>query len=118
MISANTPIYRSNPDRYVLFKPKTIKVIREKNKKLGFANNVNIEHDSNRVIDGVRMLSDYIITDIKQIPKQFAGFNLQVGTWIRSYKVDNPTIWNKIKKGEFSGYSVEGLFEQIELKLK
>jgi len=118
MISANTPIYRSNPDRYVLFKPKTIKVIREKNKKLGFANNVNIEHDSNRVIEGVRMLSDYIITDLKQIPKQFASFNLQVGTWIRSYKVDNPTIWNKIKKGEFSGYSVEGLFEQIEIKLK
>jgi hypothetical protein len=44
--------------------------------------------------------------------------NLQNGTWIASYKIDNPTVWNKIKKGEFSGYSVEGYFNQKEIKLK
>ena len=118
MISANTPIYRSNPDRYVLFKKNTIKIIRDKNKKNGFVDNVNIEHDPNRVVKGVKMVSDYIITDVRQIPQKFRSFNLQVGTWFRSYKIENPAIWNKIKRGEFSGYSVEGLFEQKEIKLK
>lgn len=118
MISANTPIYRSNPDRYVLFKPETIALIRKKNIQNGYFNNVNIEHDSNRVVTGVKMLSDYIVSHNSHIPKQLQGFNLQNGTWIRSYKIDNPSLWNRVKKGEFSGYSVEGIFEQIEIKLK
>lgn len=118
MISANQPIYRSNPDRYVLFRPETIKLIRQKNIEKGFSNNVNIEHDSNRIIKGVRMVSDYIINHKAQIPARFSGFNLQVGSWIRSYKIDNPSVWMGVKRGDFSGYSVEGLFEQLEIKLK
>jgi len=64
------------------------------------------------------MVSDYIISHVGQIPQRFSGLNLQVGTWIRSYKIDNPTTWNKIKSGEFGGYSVEGFFDQVEIKLK
>lgn len=118
MISANTPIYRSNPDRFVLFKPETIRKIRIKNILSGYADNVNEEHDPNKVIKGVKMVSDYIISHVGQIPQRFSGLNLQVGTWIRSYKIDNPTTWNKIKSGEFGGYSVEGYFDQVEIKLK
>ena len=118
MISANTPIYRSNPDRFVLFKPKTIRLIRKKNLENGFANNVNEEHNPNKVITGVRMVSDYIISDVRQLPIMFRNQNLQVGTWIRSYFISNPSIWRKIKKGEFGGYSVEGYFDNKEIKLK
>lgn len=118
MISANTPIYRSNPDRFVLFKPETIRKIRIKNILNGYADNVNEEHNPNKVIKGVKMVSDYIISHVGQIPQRFRGLNLQVGTWIRSYKIDNPTTWNKIKSGEFGGYSVEGFFDQVEIKLK
>jgi hypothetical protein len=118
MISANTPIPRSNPDRFVLFKPKTIHLIRKKNLENGFADNVNVEHDPNKVLTGVRMVCDYIVSDIRQIPLHFRGQNLQVGTWFRSYKIDNPSVWSRIKKGEFRGFSVEGYFDNKEIKLK
>lgn len=118
MISANTPIYRSEPDRYVLFKPQTISLIRKKNLKNGFANNVNIEHDSNRKIKGVRMVSDFIVSHVAHIPYNFRGLNIQLGTWFRCYKIENPQIWKQIKSGDFSGFSVEGYFDQIEINLK
>jgi len=118
MISANTPIYRSNPDRFVLFKPKTIQLIRSKFHANKFNDNVNIEHNSDMVLSGVRMVSSYIISDIRQLPIYFRGQNLQPGTWIASYKIDNPSVWSRIKKGEFGGFSVEGYFDNKEIKLK
>ena len=118
MMSANTPIYRSNPDRFVLFKSETIKAIRTKFHKNGFHNNVNEEHNPDLKLDGVNMISSYIVSHPSHIPSQFKAMNLQNGTWIASYKIDNPMVWNKIKKGEFSGYSVEGYFDQKEIKLK
>jgi hypothetical protein len=118
MMSANTPIYRSNPDRFVLFKEETIKAIRTKFHKNGFSNNVNEEHNPDLKLDGVNMISSYIVSHPNHIPSQFKAMNLQNGTWIASYKIDNPTVWNKIKKGQFSGYSVEGYFDQKEIKLK
>jgi len=118
MMSANTPIYRSNPDRFVLFKEETIRAIRTKFHKNGFSNNVNEEHNPDLKLDGVNMISSYIVSHPSHIPSQFKAMNLQNGTWIASYKINNPIVWNKIKKGEFSGYSVEGYFDQKEIKLK
>lgn len=118
MISANTPIYRSEPDRFVLFRAETIKAIRSKFHKNKFNDNVNEEHNFDRKIEGVRMISSYIVSNPNHIPNQFKAMNLQNGTWIASYKIDNPTVWNKIKRGEFSGYSVEGYFDHKEIKLK
>ena len=76
------------------------------------------EHNPDLKLDGVNMISSYIVSHPNHIPSQFKAMNLQNGTWIASYKIDNPTVWNKIKKGEFSGYSVEGYFDQKEIKLK
>lgn len=118
MISANQPIYRRNPERYVLFRPEIIKIIREKNIKQGFANNVNLDHNETKIVKNITVVSDYIINDIRQIPERFRGLNLQSGTWIRSYRVDDPGVWTKIKKGEFGGFSVEVVCEEIAIKLK
>lgn len=118
MISANTPIYRNNPERFVLFKAETIKKIRSKFHANKFENNVNVEHDSNRTLSGVNMVSSYIISDVKQLPLQFRNQNLQIGTWIASYKIENPTIWSAVKKGMFGGFSVEGYFDNKVINLK
>jgi hypothetical protein len=42
------------------------------------------------------------------------GFEkLPVGTWFVSMKINNPEIWNKIKKKELNGFSVSGFFEEV-----
>jgi hypothetical protein len=56
-ISADTPIYRreeqSNEEYYVVFTPKAIKDIVFDYARRNNFNNVNLEHDETRVVDGI-----------------------------------------------------------------
>jgi hypothetical protein len=36
--------------------------------------------------------------------------NYPKGTWMVSMKIEDDTIWNKIKEGKLNGYSVQGYF--------
>lgn len=125
MISANTLIYRGAipnmniPEHYVKFSPQTIEQIVVDFHKKGYGANMNTNHS--QVIDGVFMVESYIVGDKAYnagIPSAFQKQNLEAGTWIATYKVDNPEVWDKVKSGEFYGFSIEGLFTHKEVKIK
>ena len=124
MISAGTPIYRpadeQAPEHYVIFKAEAIERIRKKFHKQQLGAALNEMHDLNKKIDGVYMIQSYIIGGPKNpaCPEVFANLNLQPGTWIASYQVDNEQVWNDIKQGKFNGFSVEGIFIREEAKVK
>lgn len=125
MISANTLIYRaaipsSNiPEHYVKFSPQTIEQIVVDFHKKGYGKNMNTNHS--QVVDGVFMVESYIVGDKAYnagIPAAFQKQNLENGTWIATYKIDNPEVWDKVKSGEFYGFSIEGMFTHKEVKIK
>lgn len=123
MISANTPIFRRDKDlgdHYVTFDAQTITKIKEKFHKQSNNNNVNEMHDASLKVEGVYMVASYQIGGDKNpsVPAVFANQNLEDGTWIASYKVDNNELWAKVKSGEFQGFSVEGLFYKDKVNLK
>lgn len=123
MISANTLIYRRDSEfgeHQVFFDAETIEKIKNKFHKQNFNNNVNKMHDPNKVVDGVYMIASYIIGGDKNpsAPEVFKNQNLQDGTWIASYKIDNDEVWNDVKNGKFQGFSVEGGFFKDIVKLK
>jgi hypothetical protein len=99
---------------FVKFSAKTIEQIREKQSRLGLNNCFNLMHDSENKAEGVYMLDNLIIDNErgKVAPKEFEKVP-NGSLWI-SAKVDNDEIWNAIKLGQFSGFSVEGLFKQLE----
>jgi len=99
---------------FVKFSAKTIEAIREKQSRLGMTNNFNLMHDPRQIAEGVYMLDNLIIDNErgKVAPKEFE--KVPNGSLWGSAKVDNDEIWNSIKAGEFSGFSVEGMFKQLE----
>jgi hypothetical protein len=99
---------------FVKFSAKTIEQIREKQSRLGLNNNFNLMHDPRQIAEGVYMLDNLIIDNErgKLAPKEFE--KVPNGSLWGSAKVDNDEIWNAIKAGEFSGFSVEGMFKQLE----
>lgn len=99
---------------FVKFSAKTIEQIREKQSRLGLNNNFNLMHDPRQIAEGVYMLDNLIIDNErgKVAPKEFE--KVPNGSLWGSAKVDNDEIWNLIKAGEFSGFSVEGMFKQLE----
>jgi hypothetical protein len=40
------------------------------------------------------------------------GFeDLPLGTWFMTMKINNDDVWEKVKQGEFNGFSLEALFK-------
>jgi hypothetical protein len=124
MMSANTFIYRpadeGAPDHNVFFKAETIKQIRKKFHRQQLGTAMNEMHDPNRKVSGVTMIDSYIIGGDKNptAPEVFKNLNLQDGTWIASYYVENNEVWNKVKSGEFQGFSVEGIFDRSQIDVR
>jgi len=119
---ADVPIFRSAngnvPDHYVVFKAETIYAIAQKFIKKGFGENFNLMHDSNQKTDGVSLFESFIV-DSKRGILPMKGFeDAQDGSWFISAKVDNEELWQRIKSGEFRGFSVEGMFQYKKEKLE
>jgi hypothetical protein len=43
--------------------------------------------------------------------------DVPLGTWMVSYKINDPRTWEQIKEGKLKGFSVEGYFvDRMSLK--
>ena len=112
---ADLPIARMDDNGkmfYVVFRKNTIEKIVNKFMKNGYNTNVNIMHDGNKMANGVYIIESLIV-DSKRGIKAPKGFeNAPDGSWWGSMRVENDEIWEQVKKGEFKGFSVEGMFGQ------
>ena len=107
---AETKIARWNPDLgkyFVKFKPETIEKMMKKYFRENKIHKVNVNHDSKQAKDGVYMMESYIVGDRN---KSNLFPDLPEGSWVATYYVDNDEVWDKIKSGEYNGFSLEGYF--------
>ena len=119
-ISADTPIYRfdqeTGEEYYVVFTKQAIKdIIFDYARKDNF-NNVNLEHNPNRIVKSIFMIHSYQIDNEKGFtaPERFKDAN--DGSWIVSYKVTDKDLFEQAKQGMFNGFSIEGVFNLIDTK--
>lgn len=117
---ADVPIFRREPltgkEYYVIFKAPTIYLIAQKFLKKGYAENFNLFHDPKMKTQGVSLF-ELFITDSKRGILPMRGFeDSPEGSMFISALVDNSEIWGGVKSGAFKGFSVEGLFDMVELK--
>lgn len=97
---------------YVKFTPETIEKMMRKYFVDGKINNVNTNHSSTDKKDEIYMIESFIVGDRT---KSLIFSDIPNGSWVASYYVGNDEVWDKIKSGEFNGFSLEGsFFQQIE----
>ena len=125
LISVGTQIYRNSEElgeHYVFFDAPTVELINKKAAKKGYWSNLNLMHDADQVTKGAFMTERYIVSnsDPKKpnIPDVFTKQELQDGSLIGSYYIEDEQLWQDAKNGKFNGFSVEGIFEKHEVKLK
>jgi hypothetical protein len=99
----------NNEPYFVYFTKQTIKEIAEKMLRQGLLDKLNLEHNSERPVSG-QLIESWFIDDAENDKANSFGFSLPEGSWMLSYKIDDPEIWSMIKKGHITGYSVEGAF--------
>jgi len=112
LMLADTPIYRNdqNGEYYVTFTAPTIEKIAQKFFKKGYQSNVNLMHDEALAVEGVTMYESFIVDSARGVVAMKGFEDAPEGSWFGSFKVENESVWNKIKSGEFKGFSVEGIF--------
>jgi hypothetical protein len=104
-------IYRKFEDQeyFIYFSEDTVKRASELFLTKGNQNNSSLEHKID--LNGLSVVESWIIEDEKQDKSRKYGFNLPVGTWMVSMKVNNDEIWqNYVKTGKVKGFSIEGHF--------
>jgi len=116
LMVADLPIYRNDAnlgEYYAMFTAETIEKIVNKFFKTGMIHNVNLMHDANQVVNGAYMIESYIINRSRGINPPLGFEGLTDGSWFGSFKVENQDIWQRIKQGEFKGFSIEGAFDHL-----
>tara|TARA_R100001463_G_scaffold20385_2_gene49697 strand:+ start:9621 stop:10964 length:1344 start_codon:yes stop_codon:yes gene_type:complete len=106
----NKKIYRKGDeeDYYIFFSEDTVRKASELFLMKGNQNNSTLEH--NIELKGMSVVESWIIEDEKRDKSRKYDFDLPVGTWMVSMKVNNDEVWNQVKAGEVKGFSIEGYF--------
>ena len=107
----NKKIFRKFDEQeyYIYFSEDTVKKASELFLTKGNQNNSTLEHEIK--LNGLSVVESWIIEDEKQDKSNKYGFNLPVGTWMVSMKVNNDDVWNNyVKSGKVKGFSIEGHF--------
>jgi hypothetical protein len=114
VMPADRPILRQdyNGLYYILYDKDTIIAMAERFLAMGLANNVDTMHNF-EVEDGVFLREMYIKDSERGIsPKGFE--DVEEGSLFATYHILNDEVWNKVKSGEFKGYSLAGMFKEEE----
>lgn len=107
----NKPIYRKMGEEefYILFSKETIRRASELYFIRNNQQNATLEH--NEKVGGLTTVESWIVEDIEKDKSKMYNFDVPLGTWMVSMKVDNEDIWTKlVKTGEVKGFSIEGFF--------
>ena len=115
----NKQIYRHNgkDEYYIFFSEKTVRKASELFLMRGNQNNATYEHKQE--LNGMSVVESWIIEDEKTDKSRLYGFDLPVGTWMISMKVNNEDVWKDVKEGKVKGFSIEGYFaDKYEMSLE
>ena len=81
------------------------------------ANNVTVEHE--RPIKGATVIESWIVEDTKHDKSNLYNLNAVEGAWCIMMKIHNDEEWEKVKNGDYKGFSIEAMyqgFEQLQSK--
>lgn len=113
---ADHPIYRRNGDfeYYVVFTKDVIRKLIHKYSKQGLFNQVNLDHNNYSFVKDVYMIESYIVDKERGIcPNEFS--EIEDGSWICSFSVDDDMLWEEIKNNDnFNAFSLQGIFHLEE----
>lgn len=116
ILVADTPIYRYNKEigeHYVMFDKETIRTLMQKFFAKGNHYNSNFNHVEDQKINDVYFYESFMIDKERGINPPKGYEEVPDGSWFGTMKVEDKDTWNKIKEGDFTGFSVEGLFNYV-----
>ena len=115
----NKTILRRNEkgeEFYIYFSKETVKKASQLFFIRGNQNRATLEHELS--LQGLSVVESWIVEDTEKDKSAKYGFDVPVGTWMISMKVQSEEFWNEfVKTGAVKGFSIEGYFTNKKSKL-
>lgn len=102
-------------DYYIYFEPETIAKCAHLYLKKNLQHNTTFEHEFS--VMGCPVVESWIIEGEKDKAYHF-GLSAPVGSWIVGVNVTDDEIWQDVKEGNVKGFSIEGHFNELAVKMQ
>jgi len=96
----------------VFYTEETVSDLQQNFFKNNSHNGATINHDKNLRKD-MYAFESWIVEDPEKDKATSLGLQVQKGDWVMAQKVDNPEVWEDIKKGKLTGFSIEAYLEPV-----
>ena len=96
----------------VFYSEETVNDLQQNFFKNNSHNGATINHDKN-VRKDMYAFESWIVQDPEKDKATSLGLQVQKGDWVMAQKVDNPEVWEGIKKGKLTGFSIEAYLEPV-----
>jgi hypothetical protein len=97
---------------YVVFEEETITQCAQMFLKQDMQHNHTFEHQFE--IEGCTVVESWIVESEQDKSRHF-GMNVPKGTWMLGVKVEDESVWQKVKAQEIKGFSIEGRFAELQI---
>ena len=110
----NKKIYRNvnGKEFNVFFSEQTIEKTNELFMRNLNLNSITSQHETK--VSGVSVIESWIVEDEKNDKSNLYNLNAVKGSWAVKMKVYNDEEWNKVKLGEYKGFSIEGIYQGLD----
>lgn len=112
IMRADFPIYRVNErgeEYYIVYRKDVIRQMATRFIAEHRLNDVNVQHIPMSNVEGVEMVQLFLKDEQGGVSP--AGFeHIEDGSLFAEYHVSNNEVWERVKAGEFRGFSLEGVF--------
>jgi hypothetical protein len=102
-------------DYYIYFDAETIAKCAHLYLKKNLQHNTTLEHQFS--VMGCPLVESWLIEGEKDKAYHF-GLSAPVGSWIVGLNVTDDEIWGEVKEGTFKGFSIEGHFNELAVKMQ
>lgn len=116
-LRADFPVYRTSPEGkeyYFTVSQDEMQKITQKFMREKRGDAVNIEHNDKDTVENIYLIESFLLSEKHKLA--YPEFeDIEEGSWMVSYKVENDLVWKAIKDGLLTGFSVE-LIGNLESK--
>lgn len=101
----------------VFYTEETIADLQQNFFKKNHHNGATINHDG-KVRNDMYIFESWIVQDPENDKATLLGMQVQKGDWVTAQKIENSEVWQDVKNGKLTGFSIEAYLEPVLINNK
>lgn len=96
----------------VFYSEETVKDLQQNFFKNNSHNGATVNHDK-KLRNDMYCFESWIVSDPEKDKAASLGLDVKKGDWVLGQKIDNPEVWEDVKSGKLTGFSIEAYLEPV-----